>query len=96
MTTIAPPAIARRPASMEIRAYGSWEGPRRTEVSTTGAWTTEHRGPPAIVPGMKRVLSLVVAAAVVGVLVTLKARSGSDEEPEAEGSWELADEPTTS
>jgi hypothetical protein len=56
----------------------------------------EDAMPGAIVPDMKRVLSLVVAVAVVGVLVTWKVRSRSEDVPDAEGSWELADEPTTS
>ena len=56
----------------------------------------EQVGPTAIVLGMKRLLSVIVAGAIVGAIVTLKVRSRSEEEPRAEGSWELADEPNPS
>ena len=46
----------------------------------------------AIVPFMKRLVPIAVAAAIVAVLVSIKARRSSEPSPDDAGSWELADE----
>lgn len=49
-----------------------------------------------IVGGMKRIIPVVVAFAIVAVLVSIKVRSRSNSAPPADdGSWELADDAPT-